>query len=229
MQGVPPHARERADMNRRFRQLLIATGALALASAAWASDDWQYWNQVAFKHELTEKVTLDVASMQKWVADPWDFFLYNVAVVPSVRLTKDVSLGAGYFCERKEKGERWLTENRLLVPLAVGWTAGPWLCQLRNQLEYRDLEDSPDRWRMRERITLRWPVRLGRLSLVPFASEEAFYDFAAEQMNQNRAAVGLSVPWGKRMSLTVYYMNRADRDDDWSSVNVLGTEAALKF
>jgi hypothetical protein len=202
---------------------------LALAPMARASDDWQYWNLLALKHEFNDKVALDIASLQKWQDDVSDLFLYSGFILPTVRLTENVSLGAGYWLERKEAGDSWTTENRLLFPLTVGWTAKPWLLQLRNQLEYRDLEDDQDRWRIRERITVKRPVQVGQLSVVPFASEEVFYDFTAEQMNQNRVAAGLSVPWRKRMTLTVFYMNKAERDGDWSSVNVLGTEVAFRF
>jgi len=146
-----------------------------------------------------------------------------------VRLTENVSLGTGYWLERKEAGDSWTTENRLLFPLTVGWTAKPWLLQLRNQLEYRDLEDDQDRWRIRERITVKRPVHIGELTVTPFVSEEVFYDFTVEQTNQNRVAAGLSVPWREHMTLTVFYMNKTERDGDWSSVNVLGTEVAFRF
>jgi len=37
------------------------------------------------------------------------------------------------------------------------------------------------------------------------------------------------MPWRKHMTLTIYYMTKSDRDNDWTTVNVLGTEAAVKF
>ncbi len=202
---------------------------LALISAARASDDWQYWNQLAFKHEFNDKVALDIASEQKWQDDAEDFFLYNVFIVPTAKLTEDVSLGAGYRRERREEDDSWTTENRLLFPLTVGWTVKAWLLQLRTQLEYRDLEDDQDRWRIRERILLKRPIQVGDLTMTPFISGEVFYDFTVEQVNQNRIAVGLSLPLRKDTTWTVFYMNRAERCDDWSTANVLGTEVAFKF
>jgi hypothetical protein len=216
-------------VRNRLRRLLVATSILAMASTGRAADDWQYWNLLVFKHEFTDRLALDIASVQKWRDDASDFFLYNVSIVPTVSLTKNLSLGAGYWCERSEKGDRWMTENRFLLPLAATWTGKPWIFQLRSQPEYREFEDAQDRWRIRERFMLKWPVRAGQVALIPFVSEEFFYDFTAEEINQNRAAVGLSVPWRKHISLTLYYMAKSDRDDDWSSVNVLGTEAAIKF
>ena len=210
------------------RRLIIGT-LLALASTARASDDWQYWNQVIFKHEFNDRVAIDIASEQKWRDNMSDFFLYSVFIVPTVKLTENVSLGAGYRLERKEEGDSWTTENRLLFPLAIGWTVKPWLFQLRNQLEYRDLENEQDRWRIRERLLLRRPIQLGRHTVIPFVSEEPFYDFTAGRINQNRTAVGLSLPWQERATFTLYYMNKAERDDDWSTANVLGTEIAFKF
>ena len=216
-------------MNSRFWHLLITGSVIAFALTARASDDWHYWNLLALKHEFNDTVTLDIASEQKWRDDASDFFLYSVFIVPTVKLTENVSLGAGYRLERKEEGDSWTSENRLLFPLTIGWAVKPWLFQLRNQLEYRDLDDDQDRWRIRERILLKRPIQVGQLTVIPFVSEEPFYDFTVGRMNQNRAAVGLSVPWGKRMTFTVYYMNKAERNDDWSIANVLGTEVAVKF
>jgi len=216
-------------VSNRLGRVLIIGGMLAFAPTAWASDDWQYWNLLTLKHEFNDKWALDTGSVQKWRDDASDFFLYSGFIIPTVRLTENVSLGAGYWLERKEAGDSWTTENRLLLPLTVGWTVNSWLLQWRNQLEYRDLENDQDRWRIRERITLKWPIEVGRLSVIPFVSEEPFYDFTVGQMDQNRAAIGLSVPWRKYVTWTVYYMNKADHNGDWSTVNVLGTEVALKF
>jgi hypothetical protein len=229
MHDVPSDARERANVNPHLGRQLIAGAVLALAVTAWASDDWQYWNQLTLKHEFNDRLALDIASEQKWRDDMSDFFLYSVFIVPTVRLTENVSLGAGYRLERKEEGDSWTTENRLLFPLTIGWTTKPWLFQLRNQLEYRNLEDDRDRWRIRERILLKRPIQLGELTVIPFVSEEPFYDFTVGRINQNRAAAGLSLPWQEHVTFTLYYMNKAERAHDWAIANVLGTELALKF
>jgi hypothetical protein len=148
--------------------------------------------------------------------------------VPTVQLAKGVTFGAGYRFERKENEDHWANEHRLLLPLSFTWTFEPWTIQWRNQPEYRELE-TRDRWRIRERILVERPVRMGPLIVTPFASEEVFYDFTAGQTNQNRLVVGLSLPLLQRVSLDLFYMSKADKDDHWSSVNVLGTELAIEF
>jgi len=56
-------------MNSRLGRLLTTAAVLTLAPMARASDDWQYWNLLALRHDFNDKVALDVASLQKWQDD----------------------------------------------------------------------------------------------------------------------------------------------------------------
>jgi hypothetical protein len=215
-------------MNKCVPLVLTAAVALALTAAARAADDWQYWNQLVLKHKVTDRVTLTVISEQKFRDDFSDFYLYNGMVVPTVRLREGVSLGAGYRWERLKTEDDWTTEHRLMVPLTLEGTVQPWSLRLRSQLEYRNLETG-NRWRLRERLLVTRTVHVGGTTVAPFASEEIFYDFTAEQRNQNRLTVGLSVPWAEHTTLSFFYASKAERNGDWSSVNVLGTEVAFEF
>jgi len=215
-------------VKHRFSLLWIAASVWASAPAANAADDWQYWNEFVLEHKVTDKLALGLAFRQKWQDNFSDFFLYSVTIVPTVNLSKGVTLGAGYRWERREEDDHWITENRLLFPLALEWTFEPWTIQWRNQPEYRELEDR-DRWRIRERILVERPVRLGPSTVTLFASEEVFYDFTEGETNQNRLAMGLSLPLRERMSLDLFYMYKAEKDGHWSFANVLGTELTIEF
>jgi len=200
-----------------------------LGGGVYASDSWQYWNALAFDYTMNENTAVRISSEQRWLDGMSYFGLYNVMVVPSVKLTKQVSLGAGYRLERSEKDELWATENRLLVPLTSMWSFQGWTVQWRNQLEYRDLQIR-DRWRIRERIAINRPVLIGRLEVRPFVFEELFYDLTLGQRNQNRAAVGVGLPLSRNMEVNLFYISRADRGAfDWSSIQALGTEWVFKF
>ena len=215
-------------MNARVWLWVMAVIALAAAATAQASDDWQYWNQFVLKHKFDDRFALAVAAEQKFRDDFSHFYLYNFTVVPTVRLAEGVSLGAGYRREQREEGDTWEGENRLLFPLTLEWVFQPWVLQWRNQLEYRNLEPQ-DRWRIRERLQVARPVVFGGLTMTPFASEEVFYDFTVEQRNQNRLTIGVSLPLRERLSLSLFYLNKAERNGDWFSINALGTEVAFEF
>ncbi len=215
-------------MNDRLSLLLMAAVTPAWASMAQASGDWQYWNQFVLKHKFDDRFSLALASEQKIRDDFSDLYLYNTTIVPTMRLAEGVSLGAGYRWEQQEQDDEWRTENRLLFPLTLTWSPKPWTLQWRNQPEYRDLE-TRDRWRLRERIQIARPGKLGTATVTPFASGEVFYDFTDEEVNQNRLAVGVLLPLREYVDLSVFYLNRADKDGDWSSTNVLGTEVIFEF
>jgi hypothetical protein len=216
------------EMNERSSLLLTAAVALAWAATARAADDWQYWNQFVLRHKFNDRFSLGLTSEQKFEDDFSHFYLYNVSVVPIVRLAEGVALGAGYRREQKEESGRWEAENRLLFPLALEWDFPPWVFQWRNQLEYRDLE-TRDRWRLRGRLVVERPVKVGSLTVTPFVGGEVFYDLTVEQINQRRLAAGVSLPLRQHADLSVFYLNKAEKDGDWSTVNVLGTEVAFEF
>jgi hypothetical protein len=215
-------------MDDRLSLLLMAAVALAWASVARAADDWQYWNQLTLRHQFNDRFALSLASEQKFEDDFSHFYLYNVTVLPTMRLAEGVSLGAGYRQEQKEEDGRWEGENRLLFPLTLEWAVKPWVFQWRNQLEYRDQESGVS-WRLRERLLAEWPVRVGSLTVTPFVGGEVFYDLTVEQMDQSRLVAGVSLPLREHAELSVFYLNKAEKDGDWSTVNVLGTEVAFEF
>lgn len=215
-------------MDGRFSLLLMAAIALAWTAVAQASDDWQYWNQLVLTHRFTDRLSLALTSDQRFEDDFSHFYFYSGMIVPTLRLAEGVSVGAGYRREQKEMDEQWMAENRLLLPLTLEWVPRPWVLQWRNQLEYRDLE-TRDRWRIRERLQIERPVKVGTLVVTPYASEEVFYDFTVEQRNQNRLVVGLSLPLRERVNLSVFYLNKAEKNGDWSTINALGTEVAFEF
>ena len=100
---------------------------------------------------------------------------------------------------------------------------------LKSKLEYRDVQGN-DRWRLREKLKVKQPVNLGTAHFAIFVSDELFYDFDPEDWNQNRAAAGLSLEPFSNVELDLFYLNRADKDEnEWSSVNVIGTEIVVAF
>jgi hypothetical protein len=215
-------------MNDRLSLLLVTVVALAWASAARASDDWQYWNQLVLKHKFNDRFALSLTSEQKFEDDFSHFYLYNFTVLPTVRLAEGVTLGAGYRRDQTEQDDQWEAENRLLFPLTFTWSRRPWTFRWRNQLEYRDQESGVS-WRLRERLLAQRPVTVAGFTVAPFAAEEVFYDFTAGEVDQNRLTAGLSFPAGESVSLHLYYANRAQKDGDWTTTNILGTEIDFEF
>jgi len=59
---------------------IIGVFLLICADRAHSSDDWQYWNEFALKHKLTQRITAHVKLEQRIVDDFGDFALHNYAL-----------------------------------------------------------------------------------------------------------------------------------------------------
>ena len=174
-------------------------------------------------------MTLEAAAEQQFVDDLSTFGVFNFTLQPAWELTEGFSIGPGYQYERELEEGVWLEENRTWLHGTVSASIAEWTVKLRTNLEYRDLEED-DTWRLREKVKVRRPLRLGSVELEPFAFEEPFYDFGAGRWNQNRAAAGFSFKAAGEIEISPAYMNLARRSgDDWSFAHVICTEIAFEF
>ncbi len=59
---------------------------------------------------------------------------------------------------------------------------------------------------------------------------EIFYDFKKEELNQNRASLGIVKKINSNVTLDIYYMVRSDyASDHWNAVDIIGTSLNVSF
>lgn len=202
---------------------------LALFAGPVRADDTQYWNEFVFSSGLTERLSLEAATEQQVVDDLSTFGVFNFTLEPSFVVPGDMTLGPGYQYERELEDGAWLEEHRYWLHHTVSSSLSDWKVKLRSRIEYRDLEED-DTWRLREKVKLRRPLRVGPVGLEPFVFEEPFYDFGAGRWNQNRAAAGVTFKVAEGIEISPAYMNLSKRSgDDWSFAHVICTEIAFEF
>ncbi|MFO1492036.1 MAG: DUF2490 domain-containing protein [Kiritimatiellia bacterium] len=214
-----------------LRTLIVPPALLVLACFAGPirADDTQYWNEFVLAFDLADRVSLEAAAEQQFVDDLSTFGVINFTLQPAWELTDGFSLGPGFQYERELEEGAWLEEKRAWLHATVSASFAEWTVKLRTNLEYRDLE-ADDTWRLREKVKVRRPLRLGAVELEPFAFEEPFYDFGAGRWNQNRAAAGFTFKLAEGIEMSPAYMNLARRSgDDWSFAHVICTEVAFEF
>lgn len=221
-------------MMRRIKVLGVLLLMHLASNACYASHppdntEWQYWNEFVFEHEFSARWSMELSLEQNLFDDFHEFDLYNVQLRPFYELAKPLSLGFEYRYEREREDGEWGTENRYAAILVLKHEWTDWRVKLITTPEYRDLEGEND-WRWREKLKVARPCSIGGIEATPWISEEVFYSFDDDALNQNRVAVGFSkeLLWG--IEATLYYLNRTDKEDSgWLTTHVLGTEFALKF
>ncbi len=122
-----------------------------------------------------------------------------------------------------------MTENRYWLHAAIKHDVGSWKTKLKTKCELRDLEGE-DVWRIRAKLKVQRPIRVGGKELVPYFAEEPFYSFSKERWNQNRAFFGVNVPINDHLEIALYYLNKAkNRGEVWTSDHIIGTEVVIPF
>lgn len=128
--------------------------------------------------------------------------------------------GAGKFREENRPHLNLLFKVNLL-----GIDAGN-----RLRVEYRARENEEDLFRLRNRVTVKLPVKFTRLALQPYVAEEFFVNLEENNVNQNRLSAGFSSGLATNVNIRVYYMWKTSRiPGGWEDTNVIGTGLFLNF
>ena len=202
---------------------------IGYAGRAFASDEWQYWNEIKLKYSIGEKLDAHFKIEQKLLDDFNYFGLHNYTPGVVFKINKYFDFELNYKYER-EKGEKeWTEEHRVaIIPIIkLEWMGNKF--NIRTRFEHRNLEGE-SKWRWREKLKIKRLIKIGVFEFTPFLSEEIFYDFKVNEFNQNRVATGISKMITKNSGIDLYYMRKNNkRDGAWPGVNILGTKFSLKF
>lgn len=202
---------------------------LVMPIQAFAGDDWQYWNGIKLKHALHEQWDARIKFEQRVTGDLSEFGLHNYAPRLVYKPTRHLQYAIGYKYEREKVASRWREEHRLEQILTL---KGSWLGfkgSVGTRFEYRSL-DGDEKWRWREKVKISHPMVLGGVEVVPYLSEEFFYDFKTDEYNQNRGVVGVTKKLSSSVALDLYYMYKTSlKSSGWSGVNIFGTGMTITF
>ena len=140
-----------------------------------------------------------------------------------------VQYAVGYKYERSKGDTRWSQEHRLEQILTLKGSWRGFKGSVGTRFEYRSL-DTDEKWRWREKVKISHPMVLGGVEVVPYLSEEIFYDFKTDEYNQNRGVVGVTKKLSSNVELELYYMYKTSlKSSGWSGVGVLGTGMTITF
>jgi hypothetical protein len=110
----------------------------------------------------------------------------------------------------------------------------------RFMVEYRDLSDSGDYWRFRNKITVnsyyesldtRGIRLLNRERTRPYVADEVFFNSNGQGFSQNRAYLGMQIKIVENVGADVYYLYQSVQNSDsrWQNNNVIGTDLTITF
>lgn len=212
--------------------LFFITLSGIVCSNAFAESNFEYWNteKAEWKFHKDLKVTAE-GEFRVRTNGLGFYYQHTDAGLVYSGIGKWLDLGINYrliFGKTPKYG--WISENRLHMNATLKHKLFGFGLSSRSRFEYRGIESATDRWRYRNKFTIKAPWKLTRFEIQPYIAEEIFVDFYKKDLNRNRLYGGVSIKIWKHLKGSIYYLWQANRvKNGWYHNNVFGTKLKLTF
>jgi hypothetical protein len=202
----------------------------AVAQSRVPKTDNQSWNDVQVTIPLEEKLDFTLQATLRLgdnVSQSVDQ-RYGFGII--LKPNKYLSLPAFYFHrEARPPNGRHEYEDRLTWGATVRFPAGKFTISDRNWFEHRWRHPQVNAWRYRNRFQVEHPFKLNKEKFTWFVSDEVFYDWSLRVWPRNRAAVGITHPFNKHLTLELYYTRQNDSHTRPGDLNIVWSAWRVKL
>lgn len=220
---------------RLFPLAATASAAMLATPAAASEEDFNLWLGQFATINASETVFVRIEAQKRFTQNADRVGQLLLRSLVGYRLSKDVSIGAGYAYVRSDPvGPALLNEHRFYQELNIRVlsTEGGVTLDSRTRLEQRTFEEREDTaLRLRQFVQLKVPLS-GETKLVAFT--EPFIELDDTGVQRGGLAVwrnfaGVSVPLAKGIEIVPGYLNQhvwrdgRDRTDHTANVNLFMT------
>jgi hypothetical protein len=195
---------------------------LFFLSALAKAQDFQQWNEVDFTAEW-RKVDLLVPALARTDTRLPNPQLAATGIMADYPVLSHLTVTGGYlFVELPQISD---TVHVPLIAVSTPFRRGRFQLEDRDRFEKLiDYPGSPVRYRNRVSIDRPLGAR-GQWHL--FASNEVFFNLSAGEWNQNRLQGGAGARFNRRLSLDVYYLQKAPKVGNMT--DVVGTNLKIRL
>ncbi|MDD4201958.1 MAG: DUF2490 domain-containing protein [Candidatus Omnitrophica bacterium] len=217
-------------MKKIFILISVISMLIEVSSYAFENGDFQYWNNesVSLKIKKSWKVTL---AEEFRFGDNSSVLYYehtDIGIVYS-GLAKWLDLGINYrHIYEKNKG-KWQLENRPHFNATFKFSFFDLDLSNRALFEYRIRKNKHDYWRYRNKLTVKFPLKLTRFKIQPYTADEIFFDLDKEKVDRNRIYMGFNIKLTDDLQGDIYYMIQSSKNEKWEHWNIFGTSLKLLF
>jgi hypothetical protein len=224
-------------MSRFLQSLLVVSLALILAavlfhsvSFAYDDGDQQFWHTYGLSWAVTDKLKLKAEGEYKIGDNVTEDYYRHFDFGADYKLLSWFTLGLNYRYAYELKGGSWVEEKRAHMNGTISWKLGGYSLSDRSRLEYRMVAGSDDKWRYRNKLTVKLPVKWTDFAIQPYFADEMFLDMAGNGFNKNRFYAGLGASLIDHLGGELYYLIESGKSGDvWKNTNVIGMKLKLSF
>lgn len=227
----------------KIRVLVLVGFILLFFAKVYAYDDddgaFQVWLTTSQEAKVLEnKLKISLEEEFRWGDEGNKFYYYHFDLGLAYVLNKYWDIGGGYrqVYELSNKGKyngKFQEENQPYMIATLKLKKGNFAFTSRNRFEYRHFDYKSDSWRYRNKFTLKYPLRIGKINTEPYVADEIYFSCfsGTNQFNQNRASAGIGFDITKHIKAEIYYMLVSVKRSTgkWFDSNVLGTKLRITF
>lgn len=132
---------------------------------------------------------------------------------------------------KQGRGE-WNSENLPHLNITLKGRLFDLAVSNRSRFEYRDIDESENLFRYRNKFTINIPLEFTELKLKPYLADEVFINFDEDGLNTNRLYSGLSYKFSKNISGSIFHLwqLRKPTGQGWGeNINAIGTQFRIRF
>ncbi len=215
--------------------LALVVSLSFFASIAFAETDNKYYSEYALKYKLNEKFDLFFTPEFRAKNDMGNMYYYQLRIGSVFHADKHLDLAAAYrYIQTQDSTGDWSNNDAQYIEMIATpklKLAGFNLSDA-NKIEYRFIENARDRWVYRDLITAEYPSKIFGFEFTPYISNEIYYDFEINKINQNWATIGVNKKITKNLTIGLYARNEAVRSgasNKWTTNHILGSNLAINF
>jgi hypothetical protein len=197
---------------------------------AYDDGDFQVWHNENQEFKINKNAKILFEEEFRFGDDAREFYYHHYDISFIYLFTKFFEFGGGFRQIYEKKSGKFKEENSPFVKAILKYSLFGFDLDDGNRFEYRNFDYSPDLWRYRNKLTVKFPWELTKLEIRPYLANEIFFDFEDATLSRNRFYSGLGFKIFKSVTGEIYYLLQTTKGiDTWTDANVLGTKIKIVF
>jgi hypothetical protein len=215
-------------------RLLVGMLAATVAANVRGSDlgedgDWQTWYTAGVSMK-SGAWKLKTEGEIRAGGDARQIYYSHVEVALCRTITSWLDLSMNYRQIEEKKSEEWEKESRPHLNATLKWKIGNWSFSDRNRIEFRDMDESEDTWRYRNKLTVYPPFRLFGENVKPYVADEIYEDMHGSNLNRNRVYAGAECKFAEWLKGDIcYFMQSSYKSAEWTELNIVNVKLEVTF
>ncbi|MBU1124931.1 MAG: DUF2490 domain-containing protein [Candidatus Omnitrophica bacterium] len=204
--------------------------SFGIISSVLAERDWEYWSQESVSLTLSKRINYLVMSEWRFKDDMQHNYLFKMETGPSIKVNDYFDVALIYAYQEKKSGNMWDRSDYSYLDFT-----GKYIfkelgdIKLSNRFRYQYDYDK-GKAILRHSFKLSKGFHLGKYELLPYFSEEPFYDTKKDRITEHRSAAGIGISFFRNVSVGLGYMFNSKRGTNkWTYANVFISNVTIKF